>query len=100
MSDSTKYPRSIALRRFRAKQELIDEGILEDVPVDVWTQADWNQVNSRVLLNDIASAEGISVDQLFDNWAEELKTTKAYATVEDFLAALRGEPVKASRDGS
>ena len=64
---------------------LIEEGVLKDKAPNEHVI---NEINSRLLLESLAAAEGISVEQMMNEWEAELETAKGYDSIEEFMAML------------
>ena len=75
--------------RLAAWRALITEGVLEDKPAETLNADDFDQIDARLLLEDMAEQDGAaSVEQMFVDWDAERATTKRFSSVEEFMTDL------------
>ena len=75
-------------RRHLIWRTLIEEGVLQDKPPEELSEADRDAIEVRIALEDHASRDGQSVDQMLDGWEEELRTAHGPFTVEQMMKWL------------
>ena len=75
-------------RRSATWRTLIAEGVLEDKPAGALCGEDRKQINARLLLEDIAAKDDVSIEQMFADWASERATAKRFLSVEEFMRDL------------
>ena len=71
---------------------LTAEGVIESKPPEQINENDFDMIDGRLLLEDVASKEGQSVDELFDAWETELETATSYSSLDEFMEMLRNFP--------
>ena len=71
--------------------KLVEEGLIADKPEHV-TERDFDLIDSRLLLEDTAAADGISVNEMIDGWERELATAQTFDSVEEIMKWLNGDP--------
>ena len=77
------------VRRSKVWRSLLAEGVVDRKPIASYTQEDFGQIDARILLEDMAAQDGLSIDQMFHQWKEERASSKIYNSVEAFMKALR-----------
>ena len=75
-------------RRSATWRTLVTEGVLKEKPVEAFSEEDQNQINARMLLEDIAAKDDINIEQMFADWKSERATAKRFSSVEDFMKDL------------
>ena len=81
-SDDLPEPYYPAERRFAMFHTLSAEGVIDQKQPEAITEDDFNQIDSRLLLEDLAAAEAVSVEQMFNGWEIELAQAKRYSAKE------------------
>ena len=79
-------------RRLEMFFQLIEEGLIADKPPEQVTEADFDAIDGRLLLEDTAAAEGISVDEMIDGWEAELEAATSYSSLDEFMQMLNSYP--------
>ena len=72
--------------------KLIQEGLLADKPPEQITQSDFDLIDGRLLLEDLAATDGISVDEMIDGWEAELETAPSFDTTDGVMKWLQDDP--------
>ena len=81
-------------------RKLIEEGVLQDKPPQELTADDLETIDVRLALEDHAAAEGVSVEQMFDEWQDDSKFVHGPFTAEEMMEWLNKPDNEADEDAS